>query len=63
MVQVVGKAATGKGKAKACQGDFQSIIFWCLEQAKIMLTDQQFPFFASPCSTGKTLCMREKAVM
>merc|ERR1719458_2186265 len=45
------------------QGDFRSIIFWTNEQAKIMLTEQQFVFFNGPWSTGKTICMREKAVM
>merc|ERR1719323_2935445 len=50
-------------KAKAGQGDFQSIIFWTNEQANIMLTVLQFIFFISPWSTGKTICMREKAVM
>merc|ERR1712047_98283 len=53
----------GKKKAMAGQGDFQSIIFWTNEQAKIMLTVLQFVFFISPWSTGKTLLMREKAVM
>merc|ERR1719150_2819996 len=57
------KPAKGKTKAKAGQGDFQSIIFWTNEQAKIMLTEQQFVFFNGPWSTGKTLLMREKAVM
>ena len=61
--KVVGKPARGNSKAKAGQGDFASIIFWSLKQAKIMLTDQKFVFFASPWGTGKTLCMREKAVM
>ena len=61
--QVVGKPAMGKKKAMAGQGDFQSIIFWTNEQAKIMLTVLQFVFFISPWSTGKTLLMREKAVM
>ena len=28
-----------------------------------MLMEQQFVFFISPWSTGKTICMREKAVM
>merc|ERR1719458_1622658 len=48
---------------EAGQGDFRSVIFWTMEQAKIMLTDQQFVFFNGPWSTGKTICMREKAVM
>ena len=61
--KVVGKPAMGKKKAMAGQGDFQSIIFWTNEQAKIMLTVLQFVFFISPWSTGKTLLMREKAVM
>ena len=61
--KVVGKPAIGKTKAKAGQGDFQSIIFWTNEQAKVMLTERQFVFFFSPWSTGKTLCMRERAVM
>merc|ERR1712004_778031 len=54
----------GKDKDKPTgQGDFKSIIFWTNEQAKIMLTVLQFVFFISPWSTGKTLLMREKAVM
>ena len=61
--KVVGKPAVGKTKNKAGQGDFQSIIFWSMEQANIMLTELQFVFFASPWATGKTICMREKAVM
>merc|ERR1712016_586571 len=48
---------------KTGQGDFRSIIFWTMEQAKIMLTEQQFVFFNGPWSTGKTLLMRQKAVM
>ena len=46
------KPAKGKTKAMPGQGDFQSIIFWTSEQAKIMLTEQQFVFFISPWSTG-----------
>ena len=61
--KVVGKPAIGKTKVKAGQGDFQSILFWTNEQAQIMLTEQQFVFFISPWSTGKTLCMKERAVM
>ena len=34
-----------------------------MKQANIMLTERQFVFFISPWSTGKTICMREKAVM
>ena len=63
VAKVAGVPATGKTKAKAGQGDFQSIIFWTNEQAKIMLTEEQFVFFNGPWSTGKTLLMREKAVM
>merc|ERR1712013_272400 len=61
--KAVGKPAIGNKKAKAGQGDFQSIIFWTAEQSKIMLTEQQFVFFISPWSTGKTICMKAKAVM
>ena len=61
--KVVGKPATGKTKAKSGQGDVQSIVFWTNQQAKIMLWDQQYVFFIGPWSTGKTLLMREKAVM
>jgi len=61
--KVVGKAAVGKTKARAGQGDFRSIIFWTMQQAEIILTERQFVFFVSPWSTGKTLLMREKAVM
>ena len=63
VAKVEGVPAIGKTKAKAGQGDFQSIIFWTNEQAKIMLWDQPFVFFNGPWSTGKTLLMREKAVM
>merc|ERR1712004_76387 len=55
--------ATGKTKAKAGQGDFRSIIFWTKQQAETILTERQLVFFISPWSTGKTLLMREKAVM
>ena len=62
--KVVGKPAKGKNKDKPTgQGDFKSIIFWTKQQAEIMLTLLQFVFFISPWSTGKTICMREKAVM
>jgi len=61
--KVYGKVAAGKTKAKAGQGDFRSVIFWTKQQAKIILTERQFVFFISPWSTGKTLLMREKAVM
>ena len=60
---VVGKEAMDETKAKAGQGDFRSIIFWTNEQAKIMLMEERFVFFISPWSTGKTICMREKAAM
>ena len=43
-----GAVVKTKTKAKAGQGDFQSIIFWTKQQTEIMLTDQQFVFFASP---------------
>ena len=61
--KVDGKEAAGKTKAKAGQGDFRSIIFWTNEQAEIILAERQFVFFISSWSTGKTLLMREKAVM
>merc|ERR1719367_803238 len=61
--KVIGVPEKGKTKAKAGQGDFQSIIFWTNEQAKIMLWDHPYIFFNGPWSTGKTLLMREKAVM
>merc|ERR1712004_95277 len=60
----VHEKVVGKNKDKPTgQGDFRSIIFWTNEQANIMLTVLQFVFFISPWSTGKTICMREKAVM
>merc|ERR1712004_445878 len=60
----VHEKVVGKNKDKPTgQGDFKSIIFWTNEQANIMLTVLQFVFFISPWSTGKTLLMREKAVM
>ena len=55
--------AKGKVKVKVGQGDFQSIVFWTNEEAEIMLWEQQFIFFNGPWSTGKTLLMKEKAVM
>ena len=61
--KVVGKPALGKTKAKAGQGDFQSIVFWTNKQAQIMLCDIYSVFFIGPWSIGKTLLMREKAVM
>jgi len=63
VAKVEGVPAKGKTKAKAGQGDFQSIIFWTNEQAKIMLWDHPYIFFNGPWSTGKTLLMKEKAVM
>ena len=63
VAKVEGVQAKGKTKVKAGQGDFHSVLFWTNEQAKIMLWDQQFVFFNGPWSTGKTLLMREKAVM
>ena len=63
VAKVEGVPGKSKGKGKPGQGDFQSIIFWTNEQAKIMLWDQRFVFFNGPWSTGKTLLMREKAVM
>merc|ERR1712004_802205 len=60
----VHEKVVGKNKDKPTgQGDFQSIIFWTKQQADIMLALLQFIFFISPWSTGKTICMREKAVM
>merc|ERR1712004_182753 len=60
----VHEKVVGKNKDKPTgQGDFQSIIFWTKQQADIMLALLQFVFFISPWSTGKTICMREKAVM
>ena len=41
--KVDGKEATGKTKAKAGQGDFQSIIFWTM----FILTERQLVFFFS----------------
>ena len=51
--KVNGVPGKGKTKAKAGQGDFQSIIFWTNEQAKIMLWDQPYVFFNGAWSTGK----------
>merc|ERR550534_2891701 len=60
----VHEKVVGKNKDKPTgQGDFKSIIFWTNEQANIILIERQFVFFISPWSTGKTLLMREKAVM
>ena len=62
--KVVGKPAKGKNKnIPRGQGDFKSIILWTKQQAEIMLTVMRFIFFISPWSTGKTICMREKAVV
>ena len=59
--KVVGKPETSSSKAKVGQGDYKSIIFWTNDQSKVMIWDQQFVVFISPWSTGKTICMREKA--
>ena len=48
VAKVEGIPAKGKTKTKAGQGDFQSIIFWTNEQAKIMLWDQSYVFFNGP---------------
>ena len=58
---MVGVAKTRSSKAKVSQGDYKSIIFWTSEQSKVMMWYQQFMVFISPWSTGKTICMREKA--
>ena len=46
---------------KQGQGDFLSYSFWTMDQSNIMLVDHRFLLFTSAWSTGKTLCMREKA--
>ena len=61
--KVVGKPETSSSKAKVGQGDYKSIIFWTNEQLKVMIWNQQFVVFISPWSTGKTICMRERARM
>ena len=44
--KVVGKPSQGtKAKAKAGQGDFQSLIFWTNEKAEIMFLDRLFIVF------------------
>ena len=63
VAKVEGVPAKGKAKAKAGQGDFQSILFWTNEQANIMFGNQLYVFFNGPWSTGKTLLMRERALM
>ena len=54
------KVVGGKG-AKQGQGDFLSFSFWTLDQSNIMLVYHRFVLLNSAWSTGKTLCMREKA--
>ena len=51
-------------KQKQGQGDIQSVLFWSMDQANLLLgKDQKFQFvaFSSSWSTGKTLCMKEMA--
>ena len=56
--------AKGKAKARAGQGDIQSILFWTSDQANIVFGDQQRNVFLNGgWSTGKTLLMRQKALM
>ena len=47
--------------AKQGQGDVTSVIFWSLGQADLLLGYYPLVMFLSPWSTGKTVCMKEKA--
>ncbi len=46
--------ATGKAKAKAGQGNFQSVIFWTNGMAKIKLTDSSY--FSTDLGPPKRRC-------
>ena len=59
--KVVGKVGKNCQGGKAGQGDYKSYIFWTHEQSNLMLVDYRFVMFKSNWSTGKTLCMTEKA--
>jgi len=60
ITSMVDNKVVGKG-GKQGQGDYKSYLFWTLVQANIMLAQHNFVLFTSAWSTGKTLCMREKA--
>ena len=60
ITSMVDNKVVGKG-GKQGQGDFESYLFWTLNQANLMLVEYPFVIFTSPWSTGKTLCMREQA--
>ena len=60
IASMVDNKVVGRGD-KQGQGDFKSFLFWSLDQANLILIHYYFVLFTSSWSTGKTLCMREKA--
>merc|ERR1712013_502350 len=49
------------GESAMAQGGIPSVLFWTPDQADLMLGYYCLVLFLSSWSTGKTLCMREKA--
>merc|ERR1719206_1337647 len=49
------------GESAMAQGGIHSVLFWTPDQADLILGYYSLVLFLSSWSTGKTLCMREKA--
>merc|ERR1712013_200434 len=60
ITSMVDNKVVGKGD-KQGQGDIKSVLFWTPDQADLILGYYCLVLFLSSWSTGKTLCMREKA--
>merc|ERR1719312_1778690 len=60
ITSMVDNKVVGKGD-KQGQGDIKSVLFWTPKQADLILGYYSLVLFLSSWSTGKTLCMREKA--
>merc|ERR1719312_2045957 len=60
ITSMVDNKVVGKGD-KQGQGDIRSVLFWTPNQADLILGYHCLVLFLSSWSTGKTLCMREKA--
>merc|ERR1719312_1316004 len=60
ITSMVDNKVVGKGD-KQGQGDIKSVLFWTPNQADLILGYYSLVLFLSSWSTGKTLCMREKA--
>merc|ERR1719312_1500176 len=60
ITSIVDNKVVGKGD-KQGQGDIRSVLFWTPDQADLILGYYCLVLFLSSWSTGKTLCMREKA--